>query len=191
MLHIPDDLMLLQRRVTKLEQENRIIKRGVLLLAGCALSLWLIARTGPQLQADEAKSPTKQVKAQQFLLVDADGVTRAELGLDPAGPLLRFVDEKGSPRLVLSQQKQTTTAAFCDENGRVRSTFGTGKDGPYWRFDDGSGKQRFAVGVVPDGTFLRIDDDGGKQRFGLLIGRSAASVTVFNAAGQVILSRSF
>lgn len=186
-------LAVLERRLAALERENRRLKRAVGGVLAALAGVWFVFG-GPPASADSTQPKPKDAQklvAGQLVLVDAQGHTRGELGAsgESGGTLLRLLDEDGNNRFLLSEAKKSVSMAMLDDQGKVRSTMGLGKDGPFWRFDDSNGRQRMAAGVVRDGSFFRLDDENGIQRVGILVSRVSASITVFNAAGQVVISR--
>jgi hypothetical protein len=64
---------------------------------GLALGVWILAGTfGPTMAAAPAGGgAVKEVRANRFVVEDANGKVRACLGVDKAGPGLDLIDEKG------------------------------------------------------------------------------------------------
>src|SRR5579871_2721695 len=91
-------LDLLAVRVERLERQNRLLKRGGLMLLLTAASLIVMGQARPNTAVD----------AQRYTLRDAKGAKRAELLLDSESPqskpdpTLRFFDDKGNQTLTLS-----------------------------------------------------------------------------------------
>lgn len=181
---------ILARRVAELERHNRRLHRVVVLLA-CGGLGWLVA--GPRLEAQDPGKAARprSVAAEQFLVVDAAGGTRAELGMAKDGPLLRLLDGAGRSRAELAVGKDGPFSVLQDEHGRPRISLGLRPEGSVLRLDDANGHLRMAFGLRPEGSFIRLDDEGQRPRVGLTTGRGDASVTVFGRDGAVVLSRRF
>jgi hypothetical protein len=120
-------------RLEKLERQNRRFKRAglvVMLLAGATLLI------------GQAKSQWK-AEAEMFILKDAEGKVRAELGMAVHGPHLAFYDAAGTRRAVL----------------------GIVQKGPGLFFLDTTQKRRVAIGVVEKGPVLLLFDEDGNTVF--------------------------
>jgi len=122
-------------RLETLEKQNRRLKRAglvVMVLAGATL---LIGQAKPQVQW--------KVEAERFVLMDANGKLRAELGMAGHGPHLAFYDAEGTRRAVL----------------------GIAQKGPGLFFLDTTQKRRVAMGVVEKGPVLLFFDENRKTIF--------------------------
>ena len=80
----------LKALLDRLERENRRLKIAVVVV------LAVIAGTALTAQPP----PAEQITAQEFVLVDASGETRALLNMAPH-PTLSFYDEDGEPTMIL------------------------------------------------------------------------------------------
>ncbi|MEK7477436.1 MAG: hypothetical protein AAB152_17580 [Candidatus Coatesbacteria bacterium] len=106
----------LQRRVDKLETENR--RWGIiaaLVIAGMSLGVFIVGR---------ASRPVDSVRTRSILLADKDGVVRASLGLGEGDqPVLAFMDRSQRVRLTVgltpAEQPQMTLAG-TNEKSRIR-----------------------------------------------------------------------
>ena len=93
-----------EERLEKLEREllaekrrNRWLLAVVGLgVVGVALA-WTLATTTATAQAQGANTGPKVIRANQFILEDETGKTRARLGVDQDGPGLTLIDETGKP----------------------------------------------------------------------------------------------
>src|SRR5258708_10842094 len=101
------------RRVEVLEAEVRRWRRAAtaLVLAGAAMAT--IGATIPR---------GRIVEARKFVLSDAAGRVRAELGPsdNEKSIALRFKDEAGSPRLTLGVEDESSLLVLSDKTGRPR-----------------------------------------------------------------------
>ena len=111
----------LARRLDKVERENRWLKRaGVVALAVIAAVALMgqgIRKTAPP------GKPGKIVGAEQFIVHDARGGVRAELGTLPNGTVRLVLYDRGNPgetRVILSAGPETSPAlSFSDNAGKV------------------------------------------------------------------------
>ncbi len=111
----------LARRLDKVERENRRWKRaGVLALAVIA-AIVLMGQAASKL-APPGK-PGKIVGAEQFIVHDARGGVRAELGTLPNGTVRLVLYDRGNPgetSVILSAGPETSPAlSFSDKSGKV------------------------------------------------------------------------
>jgi len=111
----------LARRLDKVERENRRWKRaGVLALAVIA-AIVLMGQAASKL-APPGK-PGKIVGAEQFIVHDARGGVRAELGTLPNGTVRLILYDRGNPgetRVILSAGPDRSPAlSFFDKAGKV------------------------------------------------------------------------
>lgn len=111
----------LAQRVDRLERENWCLKRaGVAALAVIAAVVLMghaTRKTAPP------GKPGKIVGAEQFIVHDARGGVRAELGTLPNGTVRLVLYDRGNPgetRVVLSAGSEGSPAlTFSDEAGKV------------------------------------------------------------------------
>ncbi len=111
----------LARRLDKVERENRWLKRsGVVALAVIA-AIVLMGQAASKL-APPGK-PGKVVGAEQFIVHDARGGVRAELGTLPNGTVRLVLYDRGNPgetRVILSAGPDRSPAlSFSDNAGKV------------------------------------------------------------------------
>ena len=97
----------------------------------------------------------RAVAAHNFLVRDANGVKRAELGLERDGsPALRLNNPSGRPRiLMLLRPDGSALCRLMDEQARNRAELSLEKDGsPRFELAGRDGRTRVALGVGPDDT---------------------------------------
>jgi hypothetical protein len=207
------DLDALLSRVERLEKENRRLKQGALAFLLLIASVGLMAQTkqkpsapsSSQRQKGRAPAPAPAgptaVEAQGFILKDANGHVRAELGLTGSSPSLKFKDESGSalvtlalnadapggPLLLLSDPQHHASVALSvlEHAGPQLSLTGERAD------------IQLHMGVAPDGTTLELSD---KDGFTTSIGNgvvaknnqakqtSAASIVLYGKQRKVLWS---
>ncbi len=120
-------------RLEVLERQNRRLRRAglvVMVLAGAAL---LIGQAQPKWK----------VEAKRFVLKDASGSVRAELGIAEHGPLLAFYDANGTRRAVLGIAEKGPGLFIFDTTEKRRAALGVADQGPVIALFDGDGKTLF------------------------------------------------
>lgn len=178
-------------RLERLERENRRLKRSALVAVAVAasfvVSLGVLGQTqttqhkapatrakkpaAPATAAATAPPPTapfampKNIEAESFVLKDANGRVRAELGMSGEGPSLKFRDQSGTalvtlslldsapggPLLLLSdgQHRSSLSMSVASGSGSQLSLIGERAD------------IQAHIGVAPDGTTLELTDKDG------------------------------
>ncbi len=167
-------------RVTKLEKQNRRLKRaGVAVLVG-AVSLPFMGQA----------SKSKTVEANGFILRDNSGSVRATLLVDAVSqsPEMVLLDDKGRKSVELVGGSLVSGAqaggglALYDSQGQERGTFLADNSGAYIRLSDSNGSTktllRESVVSVFDG-FLGAVNTGDKTSVSMLPGQ----VTVIDNQG--------
>jgi len=175
---------------------NRALLAGVCLAAGVCVLLWC---SGGAMKTADAQAAglgrqagaAKIVRANQFILEDEKGKTRATLdvgkdgpglwlsdenGKDRAllavgkdGPVLSLLDEKGKYRARLTAPKDGPGLALSDENDKLRALLAVGKDGPGLALLDENDKLRALLTLLKDGPALDLRDENGKARARLTV----------------------
>ena len=103
---------ILLERIEKLEQSNRRLKLGGLVLL---VGLAAIGVMG------QARPPLQTVEAQEFVVKDAGGVVRARLDTSPSAASLNLFHEGGRASLVVSGGRaQGAHLAVADAAGKVK-----------------------------------------------------------------------
>ncbi len=96
--HLPE-LQAVMDRLEKVEKQNRVLgRRGIAVLAICGALLFLAAavQTGRHV-----------LTANEFILQDSQGRTRAKFSVDSKGVALVFLDESGREQLSLDTVADT------------------------------------------------------------------------------------
>lgn len=104
----------------------------------------------------QAPGPTnepKVLRANQFILEDATGRTRAALDVGKDGtPGLYLYDETATPRAMLGVTNYGAMLALCDKTGRTVAALAVSDDGASLRLSDSQGRPRLKVDVGKDGV---------------------------------------
>jgi len=166
----------IEERLEKLERQNRRMKLagvGALVIAGAVVLMG--QASGPR--------TLPEVRANSFVLVDANGQRRAMLAMFSDGPGLAPYDPTGQPRAELTVFSSGPDLQMEDANGKVRvgPTVFLGKPelvliganekaeadlfvdsiAPALTFSDTNGSQRVALGVASDGPWFSLNDASG------------------------------
>jgi len=103
------DLQLLANRIAKLERQNRFWKIGGV-LAALALASLLAVGVRAQQEWLRATQRAKLIEAQDFVLTDANGITKGEFSTKDGNPILELYGPTGkviwstNPRMVIQGQ---------------------------------------------------------------------------------------
>jgi len=132
------------RRVERLEGEARRWR-----CAATALALAVVALATPG-----ATVPRRVVEAQKFVVRDASGRVRAELGPTDSDTelALRFRDQRGAQRLTVGMENETALLVLGDQTGRPRAGLVTLAEGaPGLTLYDRTGRARVELGLAREG----------------------------------------
>ena len=141
-------------RVERLERAQRLWRR---VAAGAVLGLAAVALMGQ-------KPAPRIVEAERFILRDAAGRVRAELGVDSeASVALRFRDADSMPRLSIGTENGASVVVLNEQGGKVRAGLVTLSHGaPALTLYDPNGKTRAELALARDGApALTITDRDG------------------------------
>jgi hypothetical protein len=190
----------IEERLEKLERQNRRMKLaglGAMVIAGAFVLMG---------QASGPRTPP-EVRAKSFVLVDANGETRARLYMSASakGPELDLLDAKGNPRVVLGASGTSggldlldakgnerltldgppigPALVLSDANGNTRAEMDAFSDSPELDLYDASGKPRAGLGAWPEGPGLKLYDANGKPRAGLAVTSDGPTLGLDDANG--------
>ena len=123
----------LERRIEKVERENRRLKIA---------ALTALLGLGGVFSLGAAASPPQKLEAETIVLRDATGKSRIILGVDEEGPGIAFLDAKGKLRLNLGLAKDGPALDLLDAAEHPRATLLLTEDqGPILNFVDKKGSQ--------------------------------------------------
>ncbi len=186
------DRTAVEARLERLERDLRTEKRrnrwllaaGGLAAVGCFLA-WIVGNTATTAQAQGPKV----IRANQFVLEDETGTTRAMLTVDKAGAGLFLSDENGKFRVHLIADKDRAGLILSDENDNPRVGLAMDKDGPRLCLDDQNGKCRAALHMTKDGPRFRLLDENEKHRVGLAVSKYGPGLVLSDESGKTIWSQ--
>jgi hypothetical protein len=143
LLSVEERLERLERRNAALEAQNLWMRRAGVAAVVVAGATLLVGQVGAQDKAGKAKS----IEVSAIKLVDDQGRTRMDLGVDKDGVGLDFFDARGKVRVVVGE-------------GTIE---GLGEGAGLWVFDE---KERprvgLGIGKGKDGAGLIVLDEKGK-----------------------------
>ena len=103
-------------------------------------------------QTEGTNTGPKLIRANQFVLEDDNGKTRAVLDVGKDGvPGLYLYDDNGTPRAMLGASNHGSVLALCDKNGKTLISLTVSNDGSSLRLSDDDGKPRVRLTVSNDG----------------------------------------
>jgi hypothetical protein len=171
------DFQMLAERIKKLERQNRLFKRGGIILVFSCFTLLLMG---------QARPAAKTVEAQDFVLRDASGAARAELSMLSGEPFLRFFDSKGSPDSALTEHELT----LLDTTGRA-IFLSAGSLGPVLSLYDSPGKQEMSLGFATGMPGMVLTDANGQMRALLAASTDGANLDLYDEHGDPRASFSY
>ena len=127
------DLQAVVERLEKVETQNRRLK---------LMGALVLALAGAALLMGQAQ-PNRRVEAEMFVLKDANGKVRAELGMAAHGPVLALYDEDGTRRAALGMAEKGLGLFLFDAIQKRRVTLGVTEKGPIFALFDEDGKPLF------------------------------------------------
>jgi hypothetical protein len=144
----------MEQRVERLEQAQRRWRR---LAVGAMLGLAGVMLMGQ-------KPAPRIVEAERFVLRDAAGRVRAELGMDTEQSVaLRFRDADNMPRLSVGTENGASVVVLNEQGGKVRAGLVTLPQGaPALTLYDTNGKNRAELALTREGApaLTILDRDG-------------------------------
>jgi hypothetical protein len=142
------------RRLERLERAQRWWRR---VAAGAVLGLGAVALMGQ-------KPAPRVVEAERFVLRDAAGRIRAELGVESEQSVaLRFRDADSMPRLSVGTENGASVVVLNEQGGKVRTALVTLPHGaPALTLYDTGGKHRAELALTREGApaLTILDRDG-------------------------------
>lgn len=153
------DLDSILRRLERLEKQNRRLKAiGAALLILISTILFM-GQTGPN----------RTVEAERFVLKDAQGIARGELGMDSVDrPTLTLRDATGWPMVTLA--------------GGTQPFLGLTGDNSFVTLKPKVGERQVSLGVAPELFGLAIYDK--KFRAGFAVVNGSPAATLFDEKGK-------
>jgi hypothetical protein len=165
-----------------------LLAGSILVLAGSIVLCGKAAGTS-EAQAQPARGTPKEIRANEFIVVDENGKTRARLGASKDGTVLVMYDENSTGRTWLGagKNKDDKPGLFlCDDNGAVRAALAVPKEGPGLALSDKDGTVRAWLAADKDSTGLALCDKNGKLRAWLTPDKDNARLGLLSENGKAI-----
>jgi len=178
----------LELRVTKLERQNRKLKRLGLLFVLIAGSGLLLAQTPrkPAHAAPPSATPTATydtLVVHRLELRDKAGKLRGLWTLDDLGSALELYHAGGNPCASLIVTTVGTSLQLYNTAGKPRAVLRVMLDAPLLALYDAAGQSRATLDVTPGGPLLRLYAADGKPRAGLGVSPDGPGLALYDAAG--------
>ena len=152
--------MTTDERLEKLERElarARTRFRWLVVGAGlCFVSAAVIYARAPR-----TTEASKELRANNFVLEDANGKPRASLGMDEDGLELRLRYENGNIGAALCLHDEKMVLSLADNSGKPRAVLGVTKNVPLLCLYDEKEEPRATLAVLADGPHLALRDEKG------------------------------
>lgn len=148
-----------EREILAEQRRNRWLLAAVGLAAVGLVLAWTLVNTTTTAQAQGAKV----LRANQYIVEDENGKTRAALIASKDGPGLVIRDENGKNRIGLVATTDGPALALADHKGTNRIGVAVTPVGPALKMFDQNGKDRATLGVMDKGgSWLEMLDRNGK-----------------------------
>jgi len=160
--------MTTDERLEKLERElsgARARFRWLVVGAGlCFMSVAVIYAYGQYKNTflPRATEASKELRANNFVLEDANGKPRASLGMDEDGLVLRLKYGNGNIRAALCLHDDKVVLSLSDNNGKPRAVLGLTQKMSMLCLYDEREEARATLAVLADGPHLVLRDEKGK-----------------------------
>ncbi len=173
---IEERLENMEREMGRVRRRNRWLLGTILVVVGGLIVPAVLETTAFRARAQVAGT-AKQIRANDFVLEDQNGETRAILGVGKYGPSLTLYDENGKARAELGMFKNGPSLNLYDEKCNPRGMLAMIKDRPGLLLFDENRNLRFAAGKA------EIETPDGKT-----IAYPESSLILFGPDGKVIWS---
>ncbi len=152
----------IEERLESLERQNRRIKLAGLAALVIAGAVVLTGLAWPRGSASgQAGKSATVIRATEFVLVDAQGRTRAALEMYMGGPELVLYDANGKLRARLDVSPDGQGLRLYDANEKARAVLNVIADQPGLAVSDANGKMGAVLSVLADGPVLSLNDAQG------------------------------
>lgn len=195
------ELVETRAELCQLRRRNLWLMRSGILMVGLLVLTWMFMDTGHTANAQGEFKVHKEIRANKFILVDKQGMTRAVLGmgfydqngnlrsrLAVFGPGLILHDEKGQERAVLSVENVNgPILRLSDQKGKALITLQGSEYSTDLVLKAAKGKALAAL-YAGLGTRLQLGDEKGRFRTYLIATNVASGLELFNKKGESLKS---
>jgi len=128
----------------------------------CLVSVVVVYGLGlTRMTARASGDSSKEVRANNFVLEDGNGKTRASLGMDEDGLELRLKYKNGNIGAALCLHDDKVVLSLSDNNGKPRAVLGLTQKLPLLCLYDEREEPRATLAVLADGPHLVLRDEKG------------------------------
>lgn len=174
----------LHERLEKIEQQNRRLKRGMLVLAGSLLVLMVMgAKVGMK------DGHFRSITAGKITIIDTSGKELVTIGkLEDTGTGIRIYNQEGKRVVGIGTNADESGSGIlvADNNGTPRFGLGMDKDVPSIAITNEEGKKVIGLGGNNQGYGLVIMDANEVQRAGIGYKNGNSGVALFSAEGEYV-----
>jgi len=145
-------------KVESLERQNRMIKR---------IGLFLLVIAGSVFLMGQVTRANRTVEGTRFILNNAKGKKRAELGVRLDGPELAFYDDKEQTLLSIGILEEGPGLLISSSEGKKVASLGSTFTGPMLSISDERGANRLNLSVVEDSPAVGLLGEAGDAKAAL------------------------
>jgi len=169
-------IQILEKRLVKLERQNRRVKWMGILFIVLAVAVVCMGQTRPK---------NRLIEGEKFVLKDISGTRRAELVMEPGGPGLVLYDADGNRigRFGGTGEGNGAGLSLQGASGASKVTLISLTDGPHMLMFDSRGKFRSELGATVKGPYLFLHDDSEKVRVALAVDGDSPKLQISDKDG--------
>ena len=169
-------IQILEKRLVKLERQNRRVKWMGILFIVLAVAVVCMGQTRPK---------NRLIEGEKFVLKDISGTRRAELVMEPGGPglVLYDADQNRIGRFGGTGEGHGAGLSLQGARGESKVTLISLADGPHLLMFDARGKFRGEMAATVKGPYLFLYDDTEKVRAALAVEGDAPKLQVSDKEG--------
>lgn len=178
------DLSDLRERMEKIEQQNKRLKYGILVLAG---SLVMLMTMGAKMGMKEGSF--RNITTGKITIIDTSGRELMTIGnQEGMGTGIRIYNKEGIRILGLgtTADEQGSGMLVADSDGTPRFGLGMDKGIPSIAMTNAEGKKVLALGGGNDGYGLVVMDGNEVERAGIGFKNGSSGVALFNTEGEYV-----
>jgi len=180
----------LENELSRVKRRNRWLLMGAGLCLGIGLAAWAFG-PGAAL-AQPAVAVPKEVRANSFVLEDANGKNRAALVVSKSGvAVLCLIDENGKARAALSGDVNGPGLRLFDEKGMCRSMLYVDMEGAWLDLRDEKGAPRATLYSDAKGPALILSEEGAPRAALYSVKEGGAPTLGENPADTALRSKLF
>jgi len=174
----------LERELARAKRRNRwLVAVAGLAVVGLILA-WTLAKTTQAVLAQAAGGAEKVIRANTFIVEDANGKELAMLGVDAGRPVLYLFDENGKVRAMLGVGANGAAMGLFDENDNPRAWLAAVGDRAAVEVFDENGMSRARLDMTAGNPGLSLSDENGEPRAMLIAFKDGPGLSLRDANGK-------